>query len=135
MLAVTDYLDDVMGLWVARYGIYMRVGNGCEIDAKRSHSGEPNEGDERTLPVNGTRWCSQRLLTVISLTRTISSWSSAKIALLITSNEMPNRPKKTNVNDIEFLFMIPFSRERGRGGGRQASSHSVFLAPRPHVRC
>jgi hypothetical protein len=49
------------------------IENGCDIDAKRSHSGEPREWEERTLPVNGTKWCSQRLLMDISLTRIISS--------------------------------------------------------------
>lgn len=47
--------------------------NGSDIDAKRMDSGEPREWDERALPVNGTRWCSQRLLMDISLTRIISS--------------------------------------------------------------
>lgn len=39
----------------------------------------------RTLPVKGTRWCSQRLEMSMSRTRTISSWSSANTASLITS--------------------------------------------------
>lgn len=39
----------------------------------------------RTFPVNGTKWCSQRDEISMSLTITISSWSSAKTASLITS--------------------------------------------------
>jgi hypothetical protein len=39
----------------------------------------------QTLPVKGTRWCSHKLEMSISRTMTISSWSSAKMASLITS--------------------------------------------------
>ncbi len=40
---------------------------------------------ERTLPVNGTRWCSHKLDISMSRTRTISSWSSSKTASLMMS--------------------------------------------------
>ncbi len=39
----------------------------------RDRAEERFQGSMRTLPVNGTRWCSQRLDISISRTRTISS--------------------------------------------------------------
>lgn len=38
-----------------------------------------------TLPMKGTRWCSQRENISMSLTMTISSWSSTNTASLTTS--------------------------------------------------
>lgn len=43
--------------------------------------------ERRTLPVKGTMWCSQREKTSMSRTMTISSWSSAKMALPMTSEK------------------------------------------------
>ena len=62
--------------------------------------------DERTLPVNGTRWCSQRLLMEISLTRIISSWSSEKMALLMTSNGTDNRKKNKRKRGLSFCILF-----------------------------
>jgi len=44
------------------------------------------EKEARTTPVKGTMWCSHNDEMVMSRTRTISSWSSAKTASLMTSD-------------------------------------------------
>jgi hypothetical protein len=54
-----------------------------------------------TRPVNGTMWCSQRLNTSMSLTITISSWSSANTASLITSKGRYPSSSVPNVSGIE----------------------------------
>ena len=59
-----------------------------------------------TFPVNGTRWCSQRENISISLTITISSWSSSNTAPLIISSPLIHSMWR----DTFHILFIPLSK-------------------------
>ena len=63
------------------------IGNVSNSNLRIVDRGRCGTWMEPTFPVNGTRWCSHRDEMSMSRTKTISSWSSAKTASLMTSVE------------------------------------------------
>lgn len=70
-----------------------RSGNpGCKKPGSCPQLDRPDRANQLTLPKMGTRWCSHMENMSMSLTITISSWSSSKMASFSTSVETEAAP-------------------------------------------
>ena len=82
-----------------------------------------------TLPRNGTRWCSHKENISMSLTTTISSWSSSKIASLSTSEILQIKKKYLweNLNLTKHFVNSCFrGRVKGWEEGLGKGRYSIF---------
>ena len=89
MSAILASLDNPITSWEGIYPIFIYNGTYMII----SVCGLCVPSRQVTVPIKGRRWCSHRECTVMSLTITISSWFSWKIASFTTVSSWVSYPK------------------------------------------